>query len=415
MKKKAVALSVLFGAAVMAGCGDNANQENKENQTAPKTTKPIKSVYSPDTYDEEAYWKAETEYVTRVRDSLMTAQGLPTTNPVSREETSGLNDSIGKLEHRNTPSGAMTYEVLDAGKQIAKRYAKKIHDILGMYQICLEPPHDIDEVTKILSDEEFIFYGVSYDSGEIQYHSGDEHAIEKEYANNIIDMIYFSNYEGKRVQEIKTRITKLILDDMCAEMYTTRKSIESKYAKYFAGGMETINEYKLSSSTSYYRGDGVDFGGKYGKYRVTYRNISVNDTVTPVDFYADATAEYTLEYIPGGKWRVAKKARDGKMSYTLFYDSAAVIDTFTYLQGYQQNESMIYIPRNKGGHIDARQTVNVETSRATWHKSAALEQRARALQAKVDRMIARSDAWIARRDANERLAYEMWARSRTQD
>ncbi len=406
---KTFGLGLLLATAV-SSCG---GKDDKNSQPGQKSSKAqTESKQQKAQCDERAERNRIYEYEKHVRDSIIRANGFPEGSDSLWRAANALDDSIRTLEYKNSPMYAMKNEVFTAGNKIAETYTEILESKLKIYGLSF----DKETVQDVLSNDEFIMYGAYKDAGEpnTEFEWFSDWAVESIVKSLNLEK---TSYGESRQQEIVKTVKETTLE-MCNEMYPRRKSIERKHAKHFAGGMNAVNAGCVEYSE----------GGCYVGYcdwelnnsaLVTEKKLWLYDSKLPVDFFADQNAEYNVETLGGGKWRIAKKTKDGKVSKTeiFVHDTDYEIATTPVWLGENVpnigSKSFYATPGdNIGMHINYSEVIAVTKPEVKFTGSAELERQIRELKHEREKVDARYDEFnrvLSYADSVARQMSQAWA------
>ena len=389
-KIKTIGLGLLLGAA-MVSCGhkDNDEIEDQEQQTKIESEQ---KAHNDAMRKEQEERNRVYEYKEHIKDSIVRTNGFPEGFATFWQNREALEDSIKSLEYKNGPMYAMETAVFNAGNKIAKTYTSILESKLKIYNL----PFDKTLINEAMSDDSFIMYGAYKDARESDQNVSDweiDYAVEVIVKSLKLDE---TNYGESRKQEISTLVKGTIIE-MCKEMYKSRKAIEQQYAKYFAGGMNAINK----GCVQYGEGDcwaGYCDWELNNSALVTEKTLWLYDSKLPVDFFADTDADYTVEDMGVGQWRIVKKAKDGKTSRT---------QTFSHNTDYEITTRPVWneeiVPSvgkksfratpgdNIGMHINYSEVIAVTKPKAKFVGSPELNRKIRELKIEKERVDAHYD------------------------
>lgn len=329
-------------------------------------------------------------------DSALTAQGV---YPVCDSEFYPLRDSLNAVNFENSAGGALTKAVYNAAEQIVNRYVGKLCKKLDYYDLF----NDKDEIKQALNKEYFIMRDTCDTNNDIEY----KHKCVCEIAESI-DLDYMQDSPSYRY-EIETAIYNII-DNMCKDLYKSRKSIEKQYAKYFAGGMKLIEE--AHSVTGGY--DLLEY--EFDEFQeipcwTTFSEINVYAPKLSQSFFDDTTAQYSLKSLGNARWCVVKRMPNGKVIKSEPFVDSATYNTYGYPACPYMNSELRFDENYNdtiGGMVCYKKVVRVEKPLVDYPKSKALLNQSKALQKRYDRLYEQKQKYNAQRSEVYNQAVQKW-------
>lgn len=181
-------------------------------------------------------YECRSERIDQAYDSMLVSNSMPLTN-VYADSVKTLRDSVSKMEFQNSLAGNLTNDVQKACKPIINSYMKKVCNLLKSNNI-----HYDSETINYVKDRMWpngVF--MAYDKNENEDCKWERLSVVGNI-ERLIDSDETNRYGYAKKNEIKEKIRGILVKDMCESIYKTRKFIESKYARYVPGGMDTINK-----------------------------------------------------------------------------------------------------------------------------------------------------------------------------
>lgn len=303
-KFKVISLAIFM--LLFSACNKHQNKEaEKETQKTTITSIDIENL--------------KDEFIKRASDSIAAKNGYNKELMFYYEnKCDSLTKLIGDVEIGMTPTGALEAEVFNAATPIIDKYCQKMNNLLDIYKL-----PSIEFSQYILND--LIMNGAYRDTGIDEDERDCKWVFDWEW-NQIQQNLFAegTSYGETRQQEIKNSLN-CILEELKKELYASRKNIEKRYAKYIPGGQKTINRNCMIFSEG-----GACPGYEYFNFDavVAERSVKVYDSKLQPEFFADIDAEYKLESVSKGKWRVVKTTKNGKKTYTHVFEHNTDFKTY---------------------------------------------------------------------------------------
>ena len=289
----------------------------------------------PKAKQEQDFTAQDAEYTAHIKDSVLNANGFKK-NEDFWTQAMEIENQIYDLEWQNTPGGALAKAVFTSGEQIVRKHMDML--IIEMAKYGLEIDNIVDITNDISQNTEIIMYGAYNDNDIIDTIDAPSYFISQ-----IIKNVDYERTGVLNKQEIN-EIINTRFQEMLSDLYTSRKTIEKSFAPFIAGGQQTIDD----CATDYNKGYDNSINSMY---RTTIREVEVYDSNLQHSFFKDPYANYKLEKLGTGRWRVIKKAKNGNVSKTSAFNHNVDYDTTTVLENI---ESANIFSVSRGTNIGVR-------------------------------------------------------------
>ena len=296
----------------------------------------------------------DAEYTAHIKDSVLTANGFKK-NEDFWTQAMDLENQIDDLEWQNTPGGALAKSVFESGEQIVRKHMDMLIIELAKYGI--EINNIIDITNDMSQNTEILMYGAYRDAGIEEVSDAPDYFLAQIIKN--ID------YEGIGIvnkQEINA-IVNTRFQEMLSDLYTSRKTIEKSFAPFIAGGQQTIDNCATNPNYGYETCIN-------SMYRTTIKQVEVYDSKLQYSFFKDPYADYKLEKLGTGRWRVVKKAKNGNVSKTSVFNHNVDYDTTTVLENIESS-NIFSVSRgtNTGVRIYSCEVMDVKEAKKEFKPS----------------------------------------------
>ena len=289
----------------------------------------------PKAKQEQDFTAQDAEYTAHIKDSVLNANGFKK-NEDFWTQAMEIENQIYDLEWQNTPGGALAKAVFTSGEQIVRKHMDML--IIEMAKYGLEIDNIVDITNDISQNTEIIMYSAYNDNDIIDTIDAPSYFISQ-----IIKNVDYERTGVLNKQEIN-EIINTRFQEMLSDLYTSRKTIEKSFAPFIAGGQQTIDD----CATDYNKGYDNSINSMY---RTTIREVEVYDSNLQHSFFKDPYANYKLEKLGTGRWRVIKKAKNGNVSKTSAFNHNVDYDTTTVLENI---ESANIFSVSRGTNIGVR-------------------------------------------------------------